>query len=106
MREGYNYTWCGIKKNDMKTYYDNMLKEENTALRIANFQNRDGIPKLVACMPDDQALGQWECNLGGSTPRYTQLGVSFLSIPLYCLAIGLDISTFTWTNRWFTSKLH
>jgi len=26
-----------------------------------------------------------------STPRYTQLEVSLLSIPLSCLAIGLDI---------------
>jgi len=32
-----------------------------------------------------------KCNAGGSTPRYTQLEVSLLSIHLSCLAIGLDI---------------
>jgi hypothetical protein len=44
----------------MMTYNDNVLKEENTATRFPSFKNRDGIKKLMASMPDELALGEWE----------------------------------------------
>jgi len=59
-REEYKYIQCGIQKNGMKTYYDNVLNKENKALRFPNYKNGDGVQKLVASMPDDQALLQWE----------------------------------------------
>jgi hypothetical protein len=34
--------------------------EENTALCFATFKNGDGGQKLVASMPDDLALVEWE----------------------------------------------
>jgi hypothetical protein len=37
-----------------------VLKEDNTALRFRSFKNGDGVQKLVASMPDDLALGEWE----------------------------------------------
>jgi hypothetical protein len=44
----------------METYFDNVLKEENTSLPFPSFKNGDGVQQLVSCMPDDQALEEWE----------------------------------------------
>jgi hypothetical protein len=59
-REEFNFVQCGIKKKGMKTYYDDVLKERNTGLHFPSFKNGDGVKKLVAAMPDDKALGEWE----------------------------------------------
>jgi hypothetical protein len=64
MREGYIYIQCGIEMKCMKKYYDNMLKEVNTAVHCPDIKNGDGLQIPVASMPDVQALGKWELHTG------------------------------------------
>jgi len=44
----------------MKMCNDNMLKEENTTLGFPRFKNGDGIQKVMASMPNDQAHEEGE----------------------------------------------
>jgi hypothetical protein len=60
MRDKYKYTQCGIKMKGMKSYYDKVLREEDTALRFRNFKNEDCVQKFMGSMPDDHALGEWK----------------------------------------------
>jgi len=58
--EEYRDVQSGIEKKGMEPYYENMRTEKNTALHFWSFKNWDGIQNLMASMPDDQALGEWE----------------------------------------------
>jgi hypothetical protein len=44
----------------MKTYYDNLRKEDNTAQRFPSYNERDAVRELMASMPDNLPVGKWE----------------------------------------------
>jgi len=44
----------------MKTYSDNVPKEENTVVRFPSLKYGDGFQKRVASIADDRALGECE----------------------------------------------
>jgi hypothetical protein len=44
----------------MKTYYDTVLNEDNTALCYPSFKNGDGIQKCVGSLPDNHTRWEWE----------------------------------------------
>jgi len=58
--EEYKHIQCGMQKNVIKTYYDNVLKEENTTPCFGSSKTGNGVQTLVMSMADNQALGQWE----------------------------------------------
>jgi hypothetical protein len=60
MHDEYKYTQSRINNKRMEMYYDNMLKEEYTALGFPMFKNGDGLQQLVASLPHDQALTECE----------------------------------------------
>lgn len=44
----------------MNRYYDNVLMEENTTLRLPSFNNRAGVQKRVVSMPGDHVGWEWK----------------------------------------------
>jgi hypothetical protein len=55
-REKYKYIQREITKKRMKTYNDQVAKQEATAPCFPSFNNGDGIQKIVVNMQDDLAL--------------------------------------------------
>jgi len=60
MHDEDKYIQWAITQKSMKMYYDNVMKEENTALHFWSFKNGDGVQKVMATMADDHALRKWK----------------------------------------------
>jgi len=60
MGEEYKHIQCGLKMKGMKTFYDTILNEGNTALHLQSFKDRDRVQMLVASMADYLALREWK----------------------------------------------
>jgi hypothetical protein len=60
MREVYKYIQLGMKKKRIETYYDNLMKAENTRLHFSSFKNGHCVRKLVATLQANQALREWD----------------------------------------------
>jgi hypothetical protein len=45
-----------MRNESMKTYYDNMQKDDNTTLFFQSLKNGDGVQILMASIPDDHAV--------------------------------------------------
>jgi hypothetical protein len=60
MREEYKYIQCRTKKKCLETDYDNVVKEDNTALHFPSFEIGDGVQQLMPSMLDNEGLGEWE----------------------------------------------
>lgn len=59
MLEEFKYIHSGIEKKDRMMFYNNVLKEDNPALHFPSVQNKDGVQKKVASMPDDLTRAEW-----------------------------------------------
>jgi hypothetical protein len=59
-RQEYKFTKSGLKKDTIKTYYNAMLMEANSALHFPSFKERVGIQKVVGSMPVDRTVREWE----------------------------------------------
>jgi hypothetical protein len=59
-RKCYTCIPCETKNKVIKRYYKNMLMKKHARLRFQSFKTGDGLEQLVASMPDDQSLREWE----------------------------------------------
>lgn len=68
----YKHMQCGIRRKGMKTYQNNVLKEENTTMCVHSIKHGDGVNLLVARMQHNQAPRDRELH----TPNHTRLNAN------------------------------